>query len=254
MQDKFVGDVGDFGKYGLLSHIYAQSQGNFSIGVNWYKNTKEKKKEKNHGKFVNYLKAEYKYQRKYQECFPELYEKLKQLVETDNRNLHKVEISQILPENTIFYSEDVPFSSPFYLDREKERIKWFKRSLEHLKKADIIYVDPDIGIEKDTVRKTRIDAVNYVFWDEIQKYYEEEHSVIVYNHRDHSAVSEYNERLLKVNGLFEEKIDVRVLRFLRFALRDYIFLIQPTHKNIIDTTFKSLTKKPYNFLFEEYNP
>jgi hypothetical protein len=49
MQDKYVGDVGDFGKYGLLNQIYAQSKehvqlkGNINIGINWYKNTKEEK-------------------------------------------------------------------------------------------------------------------------------------------------------------------------------------------------------------------
>lgn len=172
---------------------------------------------------------------------------IKQFVENNNRNLHKVEISQILPENTISYSEDVPLSSSFYLDKEKDRVNWFKRSLVHLKKADIIYVDPDIGIQKNTVRKTMVEAVNYVFWDEIKEYYEEGHSVIVYNHRDFTPDSEFRKKLLRINGLFKENIDVRVLRFLRFAVRDYIFLIQHTHKDIIDSTFDSITKEPYIF-------
>lgn len=198
MQDKYVGDVGDFGKYGLLNHIYAQSKEhaqskeNINIGINWYKNTKEEKN--NDGKHVDFLKDDYKYKEKFYNCFPELYEKLKQLVEAKKRNLHAVEISQILPENTIFYSEDIPFSSPIYKNREEERVDWFKRSLEHLKNAGMIFVDPDTGIQKDTVRKTQVEAVKYIFWDEIKKYYEEGNSVIIYNHRDRSAVPKYNEK------------------------------------------------------------
>lgn len=68
MQDKFVGDVGDFGKYGLLNYVYTQSQENICkekicIGINWYKNTKEK--ENNDGKFTNYLKDDFNDREKY---------------------------------------------------------------------------------------------------------------------------------------------------------------------------------------------
>jgi hypothetical protein len=200
------------------------------------------------------LKDDYKHKEKFYNCFPELYEKLKQLVETKKRSLHEIEISQILPENIIFYSENIPFSSSFPKNRRKERIGWFERSLEHLKEADIIFVDPDNGIQTEAVTKTNVKAVKYVFWDEIKKYYDGKKSVIVYNHRDFSPVSKYDEKLLKINSLFKEKIDFRVLRFFKFSVRDYIFLIQPAHKNIIDSTFDTLTKKPYDFMFKEYYP
>lgn len=34
MQDRYAGDIGDFGKFGLLKALLAEG---FSLGVNWYK-------------------------------------------------------------------------------------------------------------------------------------------------------------------------------------------------------------------------
>ena len=44
MQDRFVGDIGDFGKYGLLralTGIYPEAKPSLSLGVVWYLNVKE---------------------------------------------------------------------------------------------------------------------------------------------------------------------------------------------------------------------
>lgn len=51
MQDKYVGDVGDFGKYGLLRALFSNSP--FKLGVNWCLVEKEDKK--NDGKHTAYL-------------------------------------------------------------------------------------------------------------------------------------------------------------------------------------------------------
>ena len=34
MQDRYAGDIGDFGKFGLLKALLSEG---FSLGVNWYK-------------------------------------------------------------------------------------------------------------------------------------------------------------------------------------------------------------------------
>ena len=34
MQDRYAGDIGDFGKFALLNELYTQG---LSIGINWYK-------------------------------------------------------------------------------------------------------------------------------------------------------------------------------------------------------------------------
>jgi hypothetical protein len=153
MQDKYVGDVGDFGKYGMLNEIYNQSNGDITLGINWYKATKEE--DNNDGKHIDYLKDTFKAKASYIQCFPELYAKLKHIIQTDKRSLMEIEKNQILPENTIFYSQPIPYLAPYYETREIERIDWFQNSLTHLKNADIIFVDPDNGIECASTKKTK---------------------------------------------------------------------------------------------------
>ncbi|MDD4689326.1 MAG: hypothetical protein PHE51_06230 [Eubacteriales bacterium] len=52
MQDLYVGDIGDYGKYGLLRefNIY-----NLTLAVNWYKVVPKKLGIQDDGKYTNYL-------------------------------------------------------------------------------------------------------------------------------------------------------------------------------------------------------
>lgn len=251
MQDKYVGDVGDFGKYGMLNEIYNQSNGCITLGINWYKATKEE--DNNDGKHIDYLENNFKAKTSYIQCFPELYDKLKRIVGNNNRTLSEIEQNQILPENTIFYSKTIPYSALDFKERELDRINWFKDSLDHLENADIIFVDPDNGIECASTKKTKANAVKYVFKDEIKDYYQMGKSVIIYNHRNRKPIIEYNNQILELQNLFQDEFFIRVLRFNKISVRDYIFLIQPSHENIINSTIESLQKEPCNFMFEEYD-
>ena len=48
MQDRYAGDIGDFGKFGLLKEL---SHRGLSIGVNWYKTLPLKSEKKADGTF-----------------------------------------------------------------------------------------------------------------------------------------------------------------------------------------------------------
>ena len=52
MQDRYAGDVGDFGKLGML-RIIADS--GLKIGVNWYLTYKPEENLKEDGKHIGYL-------------------------------------------------------------------------------------------------------------------------------------------------------------------------------------------------------
>jgi hypothetical protein len=92
-----------------------------------------------------------------------------------------------------------------------------------------------------------------VFKDEIKDYYQKGKSVIIYNHRNRKPPVDYNNKILELQNLFQDEFFMRVLRFNKISVRDYIFLIQPSHENIINSTIDSLQKEPYSFMFEEYD-
>lgn len=80
MQNRYAGDIGDFGKLGLLRTLYAAG---FSVGVNWYLNPNLTSKELNNkdGKFVDYSQ--------YKNCDEQLYSELKRIISCGQRKMYR---------------------------------------------------------------------------------------------------------------------------------------------------------------------
>ena len=55
MQNRYAGDIGDFGKLGLLRTLYAAG---FSVGVNWYLNPNLTSKELNNKEIMREKEGE----------------------------------------------------------------------------------------------------------------------------------------------------------------------------------------------------
>src|ERR1700679_1259854 len=111
MQDRYFGDVGDFGKYGLLRVLSGSEGGpNLKLGVVWYLFPDE-----NHnadGKHLGYLRRI----RDYRPCDEQLFRLLHSLIFDENgqliesaRKIKNAETSGLLPEGTRFYGEPLAF-------------------------------------------------------------------------------------------------------------------------------------------------
>ena len=85
MQDRYVGDVGDFGKYGLLRSLCgADDYGpGLRLGVLWYKF--DGKDNVNNGGHTEYICNPSPAELHLRECDRDLYEKMRQLVESNRR-------------------------------------------------------------------------------------------------------------------------------------------------------------------------
>lgn len=265
MQDKYVGDVGDFGKYILLNELCKNSPKGIKLGINWYR-VKGDKSNKINDKLTryNYMRNGYKNAQKYKDCSEELYFKLKNLVMihgriNERRSIEAIESAEILPKETIFYSSCLPDPSEVdTANREPCRCEWFKKSLKKFENGhvDIIFLDPDTGIQpnQDMPKKDK-EAIHYVFKDEIEQYYRLGKSLIIYNHKDRKSSRDYNQKIRNGMSFIKDSNDIKVMRFRKFSVRDYIFLIQKEHKDLINTcaTITYLTRKSDKFLlFEKY--
>jgi len=250
MQDKYAGDLGDFGKYGLLNEIFRQSKDKIRLGINWFYATREEAGNSD-GNHIAYLSIENKNASRYRKCFPELYENLRMIVQRD-RSVAEIERSNVLPKETLFYSKPVPYMGATASNRIQQREAWFSDSLSQLNKADIVFLDPDNGIQLDASRKAQANAIKYVFTDEIQSYYQLGKSLIIYNHRDRRPRAEYEKKILNNRAYINSWDDIEVLRFKRVSVRDFIFLIQENHRDLITRTIECLTSPPCGFLFKKY--
>lgn len=251
MQDKYVGDIGDFGKYGLLNEIFCQARRKIRLGINWYYVTRNETANSD-GHHIAYLKYSRDKNRGFRECFPDLYDKLITIVREKRRCIANIESNRVLPTGTLFYSKPIPFSGASAEERTALRQAWFRESQSKLDQAEIIFLDPDNGIQLNRRKKGESNAVKYVFTDEIEAYFRSGKSLIIYNHRDRRPRQEYNRKILINQKLVSHPNDLQVIRFKRASVRDFIFLIQERHRDLLDRTISSLTSSPFDFLFDRY--
>lgn len=145
MQDKYAGDIGDFGKLGLLRVL--QKNG-LKIGVNWYKTANEN--DKNDGKYA--------IDKKYFICDSELAKALNSIF-NGKRTIESIE-SKNLIKNAKYYSAEL---------KSDNRHKWHSDALKEMNDRDIVFLDPDNGL---VAKSATIDTLpKYVLEEEILDYF-----------------------------------------------------------------------------------
>jgi hypothetical protein len=239
MQDRYVGDVGDFGKYALLNALTGDS---LRLGVIWYLNpTPEANCD---GKFTDYPHLE--------SCDPELFRNLRALIEGDRRLTSEIEHLGILPTK-LFYREHVPKPSlPCCLPstqqiQKKVREDWFARAKTAVQKAELLFLDPDTGIADTTEnascfsrsKKHQMKSAKYVFRDEITALTQAGKTVVVYQHQQRKK----NQVSVQLAEFAKEHKGCFALKFRPLSVRIYYVLPAPSHQ-------QTLWKRTNEFLSE----
>ena len=86
MQDSYIGDIGDYGKYGLLREVCAAAM---SLSVNWYKVVPTKAGKQDDGKYISYLSMP----QIYREYDPVMFDALYKIVlHEQDRRIERVEL------------------------------------------------------------------------------------------------------------------------------------------------------------------
>lgn len=251
MQDKYTGDVGDFGKYLLLNELAGLTDGTLRLGINWYY-VSGAMENNNDGRHTRYLNPIHRDRDRFRICSPELYQKLKIIVGENRRRIIEIEQAHILPAGTIFYSVPVPIAGHSLTRYSAAREAWFQHSVRTLLNADIVFLDPDNGIHPRRGRRLPERAFKYAFDSELSEYFRSGKSLVVYNHRDRRPKQIYDNKFLNLRDTFGDEAGLRILRFKRVSVRDYVFIAQRYHKIMFDELVCRLTDRPMNFLFERY--
>jgi len=185
MQDRYAGDVGDFGKYGLLRLLSGlPGSETLSLGVVWCLVPCESHNKD--GKHLGYLGKE----QEYGKCYPPLLASLRQMFgprasQGLERSIRAIESSDILPAGTRFFSECLVYRPTMsIIERGVLKDQWLARALDRTSNADIVFLDPDNGIECRSVSRGSLRAPKYVFWDDIAAFAEpnRRQSLVIYHH------------------------------------------------------------------------
>lgn len=142
MQDRYVGDIGDFAKYGLLRALGEGRQ----LGVAWYLHPDENHNQD--GRHIAYL------------CKPDLwstadgvvFEALGRIIDNDRRCVEKrsvaaVQASGIL-RDAVFADERFD-TATLVSQRAQRRADWLQQTKGALSGCDVVFADPDNGLCHD---------------------------------------------------------------------------------------------------------
>ena len=153
MQDRFVGDIGDFGKYGLLralAGIYPRAEPLLPLGVAWYIPDADTAAStpSGHGQKVEYL---------FNPVLRDRYRRLRQATirpvssksSAASVTSQAVEDSGLLGDRArdevVFH--DKPIRMPPVAQRRNEQRKaWFSGVREKIGHARLVFLDPDTGL------------------------------------------------------------------------------------------------------------
>jgi len=134
MQDRYVGDIGDFAKYGLLRALSAGE----SLGIAWYLYPDES--HNTDGRHIGYLEEP----EKWRHLDPELFDGLAEMVGAGKRSIRAIEESGWLG-SAKFSGTFLDFTG----NKGQQRVRWFQDVTRDLNHCSLIFADPDNGLCED---------------------------------------------------------------------------------------------------------
>lgn len=232
MQDRYVGDVGDYQKFGLLRWI--SDRGTpvpLRLGLNWYLAPDEAHNAD--GKHISYLTPSNALAGSLSKCDPDLYERLSVLVREGRRTVCDLELAGVLPPGALTYHAPVTSTMS-----RAVRADWHRQALAALSEADIIFVDPDNGL---STKGWATNHHKFAFGHEIADYVGRGQSVVIYHHADRSVggvPAQVRRRMLEINELTGvDPIGTVVAR--RGSCRFFLVVAAEQHRSVLRQSLAS---------------
>lgn len=231
MQDRYAGDIGDFGKIALLREL--QSQG-LAVAVNWYM-VEPLDVEKNADGTYKQEDGKYLIPEKLRGCDEALAEKLTEIAKSDRRSVRALEQAELIP-CAVYFGEAMTVA---------DRVGWHNRALKKVGNADVVFLDPDNGMLVKSVGKKSVKSIKYTFYEEVRDYIQQGQSVLVYNHRCRKPEDVYFhdicEKLQEHTGI--DEAEILKITFPKYSVRDYLAIpASKVHYEKIHDAFISMTQ------------
>jgi hypothetical protein len=181
MKDQYFGDVNDFRKYSLLMHL---SGARLRLGICWMLTPPDGRSD---GSAMGYLRQP----EVYRHLAPDLFDLLHRAVVIDkDRRVARLEEASLLA-HTLYHS-------PYLPDAKDGRLAYFHTAAAKFRPADLVFFDPDNGIEVPSISLGRKGSSKFLYWHEVVVPYQAGQSVLIYQHFPRRARGPYIEGLSRV--------------------------------------------------------
>ena len=179
MKNQYFGDVNDYRKYGLL-RVFA-NQAAFNIGVCWMLTPDDERRD---GNRTGYLDRHEEFAR----FDAVLFHKLHDCVRANGRRSVGLLERAGLLKNTLYWDRLVPGSVP-------ERERWLNDMCDRFAKTDLVFFDPDNGVEVKSAPWQQSASPKHLYWRELERVFQRGHSLLVFQHFCRSRRDEFVARL-----------------------------------------------------------
>ena len=237
MQDRYAGDVGDFGKFGMLRCMENES---LRVGINWYLVGDES--HNNDGKHTGYLSD-----KKFFGCDDKLLASLNGMLQRGVRSVGEIEKLELLNTKKYYHERITEPRKPIGLARSE----WHKKGLEAMSDCDLVFLDPDNGMLPKSVSRGSDKSIKYVLPEEIMDYYKVGNSVVFYSHRTREQLEKYLKRFENLfNEVKGQGATIKGLTFKRGTVRDYIFILQKEHVTQVENSLQNIMNSKWRQHFD----
>lgn len=173
MQDKFVGDVGDFGKYGLLRTLAGKepkAKPGYRLGVVWYFGDDGDP----HDADLAYLSKPNEF-RRHDEA---LFDALMDMATSERRTVAEVERQRLLGRqrflgrNAVFFSDRLP--------GREGRDQWLAAAVDRTSKTHIVLLDPDKSLATARMEAKVERSLEHAYLNEVRPFVRRGQTVVIY--------------------------------------------------------------------------
>jgi hypothetical protein len=171
MQHRFVGDIGDYIKISILRGLAPGAR----LGVAWWLHPEQT--HSNDGQHVDYLGSA----SRWRPLNPALFDHLRTAVTTGARHIDSLEAA-LTGLDVRFAGEAIPIDcAP--KQRPSAREAWFGQVLRAMEGTELVFVDPDNGLEPASYRETLASSAKSIRISEVKRLAGDGRSVLVYHHQ-----------------------------------------------------------------------
>lgn len=166
MKNQYFGDVNDYRKYGLLRAL--TGLGELSVAVCWMLTPNDGRTD---GRFTEYLSQP----ETWRPFDPNLFDKVREVVTVQGkRDVRYAEEMALIP-SARFYDKVLP-------DDRAGRSRYFKSFWDMTEGCDLVFFDPDNGMEVKSTPYGRKGSSKYLYWHEFDEAFSRGFSILVYQH------------------------------------------------------------------------
>lgn len=250
MQDRYAADVGDFGKLGLLRHLTAGTPP-LRLGVLWYRVPDES--HNNDGGHISYLTSDAKPHADLRACDPPLASALADLVASGTRTIAALQGAAGLPSNTRFHDAPLDLTDTAVADRPATREAWFEGALAAVEDTDLVFLDPDNGLEAKSATEGQAKIVKYARYGDLEALRARGHSLVVYHHLGRTGGT-HPEQVATLRDTLAQRLALprlpAALTFRKGSARTFFVIPAPAHEEALDERLAALSQTRWAGFFD----